>query len=489
MNKTIYFSIILSILISCKLTNSKNDTTRQSSDNYEAEINSERYNRPFYNDYVKSFLALEDSIVVLQDVKIIDGSGLNKDLTNQSIVIYGDRIIAINHKDSIQHPDKAKILNLNGRTIIPGIIGTHNHLRLPDVYIPYSATRLYLACGVTTIQTCGTADAEDEVKLAKKIKDGISPGPNIINSSPYFTGDEGKAHFIHPKGEKHIQDTMQYWINKGVKWFKVYMNTNPDDLEFMIKYAHEKGVKIAGHLCSITYMEAAEMGIDAIEHGFIYSYDHADGKTYGKCSGSNSFRSLIDINSDEVKKVQQCLIKNNVALSSTPAALECHLLSRVDQSSRVLEVISSNLREKFDSQIRRMQKAGDNWYFKEIWLTKSMKYDLAFYHAGGLLTAGPDPLHLNMPGFGDQRNYELFIEAGFTSAEAINVMTSNGAKLLELEDRGLIAVGKKADLVVINGDLEENPNVIKNVEIIFKDGYGFDPQKLLNDVKGIVGIK
>lgn len=182
---------------------------------------------------------------------------------------------------------------------------------------------------------------------------------------------------------------MQYWIDKGVKWFKVYMNTNPKDLEFIIKYAHERGVKVAGHLCSITYQEAAMMVIDAIEHGFIYS--------------------------DEVKKVHQCLIDNNVALSSTPAPLECHLPARVNKESRIMEVMSPNLRKNFESQIKRMRKAGDKWYFKEIWFTKSMEYDLAFFRAGGLLTAGTDPLHLNMPGFGDQRNYELFIEAGFTA--------------------------------------------------------------------------
>lgn len=489
MKKNIYLTLIVSILFSCNITNSKKGDNIQDSDNRVDEINPEIYNRPLYSDFMKSYLSIDDSIVVLQDVKIIDGSGLKNALVNQSIVIYGDKIITICHKDSIKHPEKAKVLNLNGHTVIPGIIGTHNHLRLPDVAIPYSATRLYLACGVTTIQTCGTANAKDEIELAKNIREGISPGPEIVNSSPYFTGDDGKPHFIHPKNEKHLQDTMQYWIDKGVKWFKVYMNTNPEDLKFMIKYAHERGVKVAGHLCSITYEEAAKMGIDAIEHGFTYSYDHADGKIQGKCSGSNSFRSLTDISSEEVRMVQQCLIENNVALSSTPAALECQLHARVDQSSRVLEVMSPSLRAKFGSRVRKMQKAGDKWYFKEIWLTKSMEYDLAFYRAGGLLTAGPDPMHLNMPGFGDQRNYELFIEAGFSPTEAINVMTFNGAKLLELDDRGLIAVGKKADLIVINGDLEENPSMIKNMEIVFKDGYGFSPEKLLEDVKGLVGIK
>ena len=136
-----------------------------------------------------------------------------------------------------------------------------------------------------------------------------------------------------------------------------------------------------------------------------------------------------------------------------------------------------------------MKDRGDSWYFKKDWLQKSMAYDLAFFKAGGLLTAGLDPGLHNLPGFGDQRNYELFIEAGFSPVEAVQVMTSNGAKLLERPFIGEIKAGKRADLLVLNGDLENDASVIKKLEIVFKQGYGFDPGKMIEEVKGQVGYR
>jgi imidazolonepropionase-like amidohydrolase len=109
-----------------------------------------------------------------------------------------------------------------------------------------------------------------------------------------------------------------------------------------------------------------------------------------------------------------------------------------------------------------------------------------------LLGAGVDPTGMGgaLPGFGDQRNFELLIEAGFSPVEAIQVMSLNGAKILGVDDRlGSIATGKLADLVVIKGNPVATPAEIRNVTIVFKDGVGYDSPKLLGAVKGLVGIR
>ena len=95
-----------------------------------------------------------------------------------------------------------------------------------------------------------------------------------------------------------------------------------------------------------------------------------------------------------------------------------------------------------------------------------------------------------LPVFGDQRNYELLLEAGFTPEQVIQIMTLNGARVLGEDDRfGSIEVGKLADLVVINGDPVQREAEIRNVTLVFKEGVGYDSPKLLESVKGLVGLR
>lgn len=436
------------------------------------------------SDNVLPYLKIEVSKVALINAKVIDGTGAPIK-EQQTILIEGEKIREIGPSRFIKIANDYQVIDLAGKSVIPGIVGTHNHMRLPNAAMLYTSPRLYLACGVTTIQTCGTINPNEEIAIGKAINEGKLPGPEIINSSPYFTGANGKQNFIRFTNEESIRDTIQYWANRGVKWFKVYRKTNPQELEIIINEAHKNNAKVTGHLCATTYQEAAELGIDAIEHGFIHSYDHAEGKDTGTCSGSRDFRSDLAINSREVRQVHQSLIDNNVALSTTLAIFETQARGKADKRS--LKAMAPIHRSAYDDWQKRKTGKGEDWYFKKEWLIKSMQYDLAFFKAGGLLTAGLDPGLHNMPGYGDQKNYELLIEAGFKPNQAIQVMTSNGAKLLGRTNIGKIRAGMQADLVVLAGDLETDPRIIREVEVVFKKGKGYDPQKLINDVNGHVG--
>ncbi|MEO1218755.1 MAG: amidohydrolase family protein, partial [Bacteroidota bacterium] len=434
--------------------------------------------------YVHSFLKYNRSKIAIVNVDLIDGTG-RAIQEKQSVLIEGDKIQKIGKASYLEVPKDYFIIDGKGQTLIPGIIGVHNHMRFPAGALLATSPRLHLAAGVTTIQTCGTGHAAEEIAIGKAIKDGQLPGPEIVNSGPYFTGPEGKTNFIRVRDTAMVRDTIAYWAERGVEWFKVYRNTRPGDLQFIVEEVHKHGAKVTGHLCATTYQEAAEIGIDAIEHGFIHSFDHAEGKESGICSGSIDFRTNVDINSESVKRVHRKLIESGTALTSTLAIFETQARGIADQRS--LELLSPFYVKAYQNRRKRMEEKGEDWYFKKEWLKKSMAYDLAFYRAGGLLCAGPDPGLHNLPGFGDQKNYELFIEAGFAPEEAIQVMTSNAATLLEKEKVGQIKEGYYADLVLLDGDLEKDARVIQDVRTVFRRGRAYDPEKLLAGLAGKVG--
>ena len=151
---------------------------------------------------------------------------------------------------------------------------------------------------------------------------------------------------IIPDSRERIERAIAYWVDEGVEWFKVYRHTKPEDLKAIIEIAHSYGAKVNGHLCSITYREAAEMGIDAIEHGFIHSFDHAEGKEYGTCSGDRDFRNSLAIDSEEVKSVHQEMIENGVALSTTLAIFEAQTPGRAIADQRTLDAMASCISKK-----------------------------------------------------------------------------------------------------------------------------------------------
>ncbi|VAW42078.1 hypothetical protein MNBD_GAMMA01-134, partial [hydrothermal vent metagenome] len=165
---------------------------------------------------VLKYVKYNSKIIALTNATVFDGNGSSVK-KNQTLVIVNGYFQSIGQDSGINIPENATIINLEGKTIIPGIVGVHNHLHIPHFpFIGKEASKLYLASGVTTIQTCGSASPQKEIELSEKIKNGQSIGPNIVTSGPYFTGKGGNPNMIIPRDEKHIKDTIQYWTKKGV---------------------------------------------------------------------------------------------------------------------------------------------------------------------------------------------------------------------------------------------------------------------------------
>ncbi|MBA3583359.1 MAG: amidohydrolase family protein [Gemmatimonadetes bacterium] len=434
-------------------------------------------------------------VVALTHVRVVDGTGAAP-IEDATIVIEDGRIAAVGPAAQVDVPVNAEVLDLAGHTVIPGIVGLHNHTFYTTdsrrVQSTYSAPRLYLAGGVTTIRTTGSYHPYSELSLQAAIERGDVPGPRIHVTGPYLTGGSGVSYMTQVSTPEDARRVVAYWAEEGATWFKAYTLISRGELAAVIDEAHDRGLKVTGHLCSVSFREAVELGIDNLEHGFFTNTDYNADKPPDQCPSDFSDALLaVDLEGPEVQKTFDAMIENEVAMTSTLAIYETIVPDRPPIQERVMEALAPEAEADYLKSREEIAANAAESDWPEIF-RRAKAFEKAFVEAGGLLAAGVDPTGIGgaLPGFGDQRNYELLIEAGFTPVDAIEIMTANGARVLgEFDQYGSIEEGKLAELVVIDGDPIANPEEIRNVTLVFKDGFGFDSAKLIESVEGQVGIR
>ncbi|HZB88346.1 MAG TPA: amidohydrolase family protein [Terracidiphilus sp.] len=453
------------------------------------------------------FLKEDASVLVLEHVRVIDGTGAAA-AEDQRIDIAGGKIVRVESAAlKAAYPANAKVLDLTGKTVIPGLVGMHEHLfyTTPEgsrtgVFLvgemADSAPRLYLASGVTTARTAGSIEPYTDLSLKKKIDSGLIPGPKLRITSPYLGGLLSRIPQLHTlTGPEDAGRTVDYWADEGVTSFKAYMDITPEELKVSIEHAHARGLKITGHLCSVGFREAAALGIDNLEHGIVVDTEFFPGKQPGICPAAGAFEDFaknVDIEGAPVQAMIHDLVAHHVAVTSTLAVFEISVPNRpsMREEARAQSALTPQGWSTYLAV--RSAIAERNSPLAAAALQKEMQFERDFVKAGGLLMAGCDPTSFGgvLPGYGDQRAVELLVEAGFTPVEAIHIATQNGAVFLG-EDGviGTVAPGKAADLVVLAGNPAADINDIEKVDTVFKDGLGYDPLKLTQSVQGLVGLR
>jgi imidazolonepropionase-like amidohydrolase len=449
---------------------------------------------------VKAFVSVDAPAVALTHVRVIDGTG-GPVREDQTVVISGGKIQALGTSAPV--PAGAKVMDLSGYTAIPGLVGMHDHLFYPQgggffAEMGASFPRLYLAGGVTTIRTTGSIEPYTDLEIKKLVDADKAIGPKIHVTGPYLEGKGAVITQLHQlAGPEEAKKTVAFWTEQGATSFKAYMHITRAELSAAIAEAHARKLKVTAHLCSVTWPEAAALGIDDLEHGpMYYDMEFAPSKEPDDCPSARGMYDVtgkIEMSDARVRNLISDLIRHNVAVTSTLPVFELQVPGRPPLADRVLDAMNPDARVNYLSRRARAGSAapgsGPDW---AALLRKEMEFEYAFAKAGGMLLAGCDPTGIGgtLPGFGDQREVELLVEAGFTPAEAIHIQTENGAKFLGESDRiGALAPGKQADLVVIKGDPSKNIADIEKVETVFKDGVGYDSAKLIDSVRGLVGLR
>ncbi|PYS20793.1 MAG: amidohydrolase [Acidobacteria bacterium] len=458
----------------------------------------------------QQFIRVDAPVIALTHVRVIDGTGAPA-MEDQTIVIADGKIKSIAPSATAQVDPNAKSLDLKGYAVLPGLVGMHDHMFFPMGGTPpmysnmgFSFPRLYLALGVTTIRTTGSVQPYLDLEIKKLIDSGRMIGPKMHITGPYLEGVGSFTPVMHTlTGADDARKMVNFWADQGATSFKAYMNITRDELRAAVEEAHKRGLKVTGHLCSIGFREAAEIGIDNLEHGLLPDSEFVANKQPDKCPGAavNASLRTLDINGDAVKETIRTLVAKKVALTSTLPVFEASSPLASTQAGptaigapsavlnpRMLSVMNNDARVRYLTARSRI--AADS--SSAILVRKSMDFERAFVAAGGLLIAGLDPTGNGgvVAGFGDLREVELLVEAGFTPVEAIKIATLNGAKFLGEDSHiGSIAIGKQADLMIVKGNPATKIGDIENVEIVFKDGVGYDSEKLIQSVQGLVGIR
>jgi hypothetical protein len=455
----------------------------------------------------QSLISISAPVFVLDHVRVIDGNG-GPSRADQAVVVSHGRIVSVGAEQQATIPAGALRIDASGESVLPGIVGLHDHLYYsasiateqadgfangPGFYVtelPYTAPRLYLASGVTTMRTTGSVEPYTDLRIASQVNSGAMPGPGMDVSAPYLEGSPTKFAQMHPLVDAtDARRMVDFWSSEGMTSFKAYMDISRAELGAAIAEAHAQHHKLTGHLCSVTWPEAIALGIDDLEHGPVFTdTEFSATKKPDACptDGERSWQNK-SIDDPDVQSLIHLLVAHHVAVTSTLPVFEAMAPGRPPLTPRITEALApAALQSYLTLRARIPANSPMTSLFR-----KEMDFELAFVRAGGLLLAGPDPTGNGgvLPGFGDQREMELLVEAGFTPVEAIAIATRNGAEYLGQLDRiGTIAPGKDADIVLVHGDPSSRISDIENVVTVFKDGVGYDSAALIRSVRGQVGI-
>nr|WP_313899626.1 amidohydrolase family protein [Edaphobacter lichenicola] len=258
--------------------------------------------------------------------------------------------------------------------------------------------------------------------------------------------------------------------------------------------AHAHGLKLTGHLCSVGFREAIAMGIDNLEHGLITGTDLVSTGERGVCPSRHEVGvaiAAVDMQGPQIQSLIHELIQHDVAITSTlavvvDAADDQPSLESLNSTKAAMSPCAWN---DYLAIRKRMEKSPDKQLSK-IQIHKEMEFEREFFRQGGLLMAGADTTGIGdtIAGIADQHEMELLIEAGFSASEAVRIFSLDGARYLGRDKEiGTIEKGKRADLLLLDGDFEHDPHAIEKPETVFKNGVAWDSAKLFASVAGLAG--
>jgi len=301
----------------------------------------------------RAYVSVDAAAIALKGVKVIDGTGAEPK-SDQPMVIANGRIQAVGPAASTSIPAGTQVFELAGHTVIPGFAGMHDHTFYTTAagrrsQLSYTAPKLYLASGVTTIRTTGSISPYDEINLKQQIDQGEVPGPRMHISGPYITGPSRSIDQRHIATPEEARRVVNYWADEGATWFKVYTTISRANLTAVTEAAHQRGLKVTGHLCSVGYRDAVAAGIDGLEHGLMTNLEYYPSKQPDQCPSTDhrEFYTKLDLDGPAVQATFRDLNAKGVAISSTLAVHEVMVANRPPLDPRTIDAMSPEVQKEY----------------------------------------------------------------------------------------------------------------------------------------------
>ena len=430
---------------------------------------------------VADFLKHRGSVFVLENARLVDGTGAPA--REQVTVVIENGLITHVGGPPAAIPDGAERIDLSGQTILPGLVMMHEHINyFSGAFVwdamPGSVPKLLLAAGVTTARTAGAEAPQIDLNLRERLDAGRAPGPRLSVTGAYLNGASGG--FLGDtvtRTPEQARAAVAYWGSLGASSIKVYSAIAPEVLQAAVEEANRRGMHVAGHLGEISCTEAASAGIHTIEHSLTSCA--TDLGVTPETMGTFRYRP----EDPRARRLIAMLVERDVVLVATPTTTAPY-----DPTPEELAMLNPEQRERYEALVRDPPAYLPSPAAMTSWNAAHRAFERDFVAAGGRLLIGGDASDFGVvPGYANHRAMIALAEAGFTPLQVIRFATSDAAAFLGFADRGIVAPGKVADLLIVEGAPDRRLADIRNVRTVFRGGLAYDPARLRQAATGQLG--
>jgi amidohydrolase family protein len=425
-----------------------------------------------------------DTARLVRGATVIDGTG-TPPRPGTSLLIRGDRIAAVGPDAEFGVQPDGEVIDARGLTVIPGLIDCHVHIgHLPEEMAP-----LYPRFGVTTVRDTG-GNLEQLIALRERLAAGTLAGPRLFFCGPLFDAPpvvwDGIT--VAVESAEDVAEAMPAVAAAGAVAAKIYIGVRPPLVAAIVRIAREHGLPATGDLGATSATEAIAAGIAGLEHASSAYLDlvppdrqaaltlfHEQGPAVWRREWN---RGLAD--ADGAGRAAQSLAElisaHNIAFDPTLVVLDClgHLIEPRVVDAPETALVPDELRGEWQSRVdgRRKNWTADDFATSHRAFETMRAFTTTAHHAGARLLVGSDaPNPFVVPGASLHRELELLVEAGLSPLEVLRLATQGNASALGAQDDlGTIALGKKADLVLLGADPLVNIRNTRRIRLVFQNG-------------------
>jgi hypothetical protein len=412
--------------------------------------------------------------ILIRNVRVFDSK--SRALGEPADVYVNDGRIAAIYPANSPAKDPATVIDGAGRALLPGLFDMHTH---EDAW----NSVLQIAGGVTSSRDMGNdngylAGLRADIAAGRAIGPHIEPAGYIEGDSPFAS----RGGFV-VGSVAEAENAVDWYAERGYRQVKLYNSIKPEWAEPIAKYAHSRGLRVSGHVPAFSRSaRVVREGYDELQHinqmvlNFVSDPD-TDSRTIVRFNLVGERARNLDLDSQEVRDFIQLLVDHQTVIDATMATFE----GSYTQKPGDLDPSLAPVAEHFPYAVQRNMRNNSTDVSGGKLETYRASYQRMIelfgrLHAAGVpLVAGTDSL----AGFMLHRELELYVKAGVPAGEAVRIATENGARYAGvLADRGTIERGKRADLILVDGDPTQDISAIRKVSYVLKDGVGFAPAEI-----------